>query len=166
MKKASLFAISVSVAAALIFAGVAMSRMSKNAEVSYPEGYRGWTHVKSMVIEKGHSLYETFGGIHHVYANDIALKAMKSGKPYPDGSVLIFDLLEAKHVPSAITEGSRKVLGVMEKNAKKFAGTGGWGFQGFKGDTRDRAVTDGKAQCFQCHTAQKTSNYVFSTYRK
>ena len=33
--------------------------------VPYPEGYREWHHVKSMVITPGHALHEAFGGIHH-----------------------------------------------------------------------------------------------------
>lgn len=134
--------------------------------VLYPEGYRQWTHVKSMVIEKGHPLYESFGGIHHIYANKKALNALMRGKPFPDGAVLIFDLLEAKREDNAIVEGSRKVLGVMQKDSKKFKDTGGWGFEGFKGDTKERVVTDPKKACFGCHEPQKQRDYVFSSYRK
>ncbi|MBZ0157140.1 MAG: cytochrome P460 family protein [Alphaproteobacteria bacterium] len=149
----------------LFLGGNAVAETDKGA-VKYPEGYRDWTHVKSMVIQKGHPLYESFGGIHHIYANDKALKAMKAGKPFPDGSVLIFDLLEAKSENNALVEGPRKVLGVMQKNAKKFKETGGWGFEGFKGDTQERAVSDPKGACFNCHEGQKGSDYVFSKYRK
>jgi hypothetical protein len=80
--------------------------------------------------------------------------------------VLIFDLLEAKKQNSAIVESSRKVVSKMEKNAKKFYETGGWGFEGFKGDTKERAITDPKNAYFNCHDAQKNADYVFSTYRK
>ncbi|NWF52825.1 MAG: cytochrome P460 family protein [Nitrospirae bacterium] len=138
----------------------------KTAIVQYPEGYRNWTHIKSMVIQKGHPLYESFGGIHHIYANKTALKALKSGKPYPDGSVFVFDLLEAKSENNAIVEGSRKVVGVMQKDSKKFLNTGGWGFEGFNGDTKERVVFDPKDACFSCHEAQKQTDYVFSSYRK
>jgi cytochrome c2 len=55
----------------------------------------------------------------------------------------------------------------MEKQARKYEQTGGWGFEGFKGDTRDRAVGDNAAAaCFQCHTAQKDKDFVFSQWRK
>lgn len=135
-------------------------------KVKYPQGYRSWAHVKSMVIEEGHPLYESFGGIHHVYANESARRALAAGKGrYPDGAVFVFDLLEAGEEDNAIVEGPRKVLGVMEKNAKAFASTGGWGFEGFKGDTRERAVTDMKS-CFDCHEPQKERGYVFSEPRK
>jgi len=150
---------------AILFLANASSGEVKKAMVKYPEGYRNWVHVKSMVIQQGHSLYDSFGGIHHIYANDKALKAMKSGKLYPDGAVLVFDLLEAKSDNNATVEGPRKIIGVMEKNTKKFAETGGWGFEGFKGDSEERAVTDPKNACFSCHEPQKATDFVFSKYR-
>jgi len=167
MKNMKKLIISVTVLSlAILFLANASSGAVKKAMVKYPEGYRNWVQVKSMVIQQGHSLYESFGGIHHIYANDKALKAMKSGKLYPDGAVLVFDLLEAKSDNNAIVEGQRKIVGVMEKNTKKFAATGGWGFEGFKGDTKERAVTDPKNACFSCHEPQKATDFVFSNYRK
>ena len=105
----------------------------------YPDGYRDWRHVKSMVIQPGHPLHESFGGIHHLYANKKALEGYKTGK-FPDGSVIVFDLLEAPAADSAITEGARKVAGVMHKDAKKYAATGGWGYEGFGGGDRSKRV--------------------------
>jgi hypothetical protein len=139
--------------------------LAAGKEVAYPEGYRLWAHVKSVILEKGHKLYDAVGGIHHVYANPKALKAMQQGKPYPDGSILIFDLLEAKSEDNAISEGPRKMVAVMQKNAKKYPATGGWGFEAFKGDTKDRIVKD-MGECFKCHEPKKATDYVFSTYRK
>ncbi len=136
------------------------------AQVPYPEGYRNWTHVKSMVINEGHPLYDAFGGIHHIYANPKAMTGYKTGK-FPDGAAIVFDLLSAKSADSAVQEGERKVVGVMVKQARKYKQTGGWGFEGFKGDTRDRAVgSNAAAACFQCHTAQSDKDFVFSQWRK
>lgn len=135
-------------------------------EVAYPEGYRNWTHVKSMILEPGHQLYEAFGGIHHIYANDKAMKGYMDGGTFPDGSVIVFDLLEVVEGGNAVTEGSRKVVGVMQKNSKLFSETGGWGFEGFKADTRERVVKNMNADCFSCHLSQKENDYVFSQYRK
>ena len=150
----------------ILSTGIVLSEEIKKPAVKYPDGYRDWTHVKSMVIQQGHPLYDSFGGIHHIYANQKALESMKSGKPYPDGAVLIFDLLEAKSENNSIVEGPRKVVGVMQKDSKKFANTGGWGFEGFKGDTKERVVSDPKGACFACHEAKKQTHYVFSDYRK
>jgi len=136
------------------------------AKVAYPDGYRDWTHVKSMVLQPGHPLYEGFGGIHHIYANDKALRALRDGGAFPDGAVLVFDLLEAIEADAAISEGARKVVGVMERDAKRFSATGGWGFEGFKGDTRERVVTDAAGQCFACHESGAADDFVFSEYRR
>ena len=135
-------------------------------EVPYPNGYRDWHHVKSMVINPGHALHESFGGIHHLYANKKAQAGYANGK-FPDGSVIVFDLLEANDGGNAVVEGARKVVGVMHKNAKRFATTGGWGFEGFKGDSKsERAVgKNADSACFQCHLPQKANDYVFSKLR-
>lgn len=136
------------------------------AQIPYPEGYRDWRHVKAMVIQKGHPLFEAFGGIHHIYANKKAIQGYKAGH-FADGSVIVFDLLEAAPAENALTEGARKVVGVMHKDAKKFAATGGWGFEGFGGGDKGNRVVGGKAAeaCFGCHAPQKDHDFVFSRLR-
>ena len=134
--------------------------------VSYPEGYRDWTHVKSMVIQPGHSLEDPFAGIHHIYANEKAAKGMANGR-YESGAVLVFDLLNYDDVGNALTESNRKFIGVMEYSKQAFDATGGWGFEAFAGDSRtDRLVDDGGKSCFGCHMTAKDAAYVFTTYRK
>lgn len=137
-----------------------------DAQVPYPTGYRDWHHVKSMVIESGHPLFAAFGGIHHLYANPKAVAGYKAGK-FSDGAVIVFDLLEAKSADNAVTEGAHKVVGVMHKDAKRYAATGGWGFEGFGGgDKTNRVVRDNAADaCFACHAPQKAQDYVFSKLR-
>jgi len=144
----------------------AHSVFAADPQVPYPDGYRDWRHIKSMVIEQGHPLFDSFGGIHHLYANKKALEGYASGR-FPDGAVIVFDLLEAIRKDAAITEGERKVAGVMLKDAKKYADTGGWGFEGFAaGDPNQRVVKENaKTACFDCHTAQKNHDYVFSMPR-
>jgi Cytochrome P460 len=134
--------------------------------VPYPKGYRDWTHVKSMVINPGHPLHEAFGGIHHLYANDIAMRGYRSGR-FADGAVIVFDLLDANSIDNTVQEGARKVVGVMRRDSRRHAATGGWGYEGFKGDsTSERAVgANAATACHACHEAQKDKGYVFSAYR-
>ena len=136
------------------------------AEVDYPKGYRDWRHVKSMVIEQGHALYDSFGGIHHLYANAKALRGYASGK-FPDGSVIVFDLLVANSQDRIVAEGGRKLVGVMVRDRRKYAATGGWGFEGFAGDSTTQRLVGDKAEpaCFACHQARKENDYVFSVAR-
>lgn len=134
-------------------------------EIAFPNGYRQWDHVKSMLINKGHPLYDAVGGIHHIYANRTALKGYKSGK-FADGSVIVFDLFEAVDKDNAVAEGGRKAVVVMSRNAKAHRNTAGWGYQVFDPKTR-QGVLDAKAQgeCHACHVGQKDKDYVFSTLR-
>lgn len=133
-------------------------------DVEYPEGYRSWYHVKSMLIEPGHPLEDPFAGIHHVYANPAALAGLREGG-YADGAILVFDLLEAQPAEHAVGEGSRKLLGVMQRDSRA-GDTGGWRFEAFAGDSRsERLVKDGGTSCYACHTDVRDSNFVFSRLR-
>lgn len=151
---------------ALLAAAVTCAYRVAAAEVAYPAGYRDWHHVKTMVINPGHPLFDAFGGIHHLYANKKALAGYRSGS-FEDGSVIVFDLLEANAADNAVTEGTRKVVGVMEKDKQRFAATGGWGFEGFKGDSRTERAVGAKAAeaCFDCHRQRESNDYVFSALR-
>lgn len=136
------------------------------ANVGYPEGYRDWRHVKSMELKPGHALYETFGGLHHLYANPKAVRGYRTGQ-FRDGAVIVFDLLEAKNEGNALVEGGRKVVGVMVRDARRHAATGGWGFEAFAGGDPKRPLVGGNAAaaCFACHAARKDGNYLFSGLR-
>ena len=96
---------------ALALAGVLAASLPSaggSDRIAYPENYRAWPHVKSMVIhERVHPLFEAFGGIHHVYVNPRGAAAARAGGPYPDGTVFVFDLLETRAEGGAITEGAR-----------------------------------------------------------
>lgn len=151
---------------AIMLMSFAFATAAADTDVAYPEKYRNWRHVKSMVIQEGHPLFASFGGIHHLYANAKALQGYRSGK-FPDGAVIAFDLLKALGADHALTEGARKVLGVMQKDSKRFAATGGWGFEGFAGGDRTKRVVGAAAAtaCFACHQPQKDRDYVFSAPR-
>ena len=53
----------------------------------------------------------------------------------------------------------------MVKDRQRFKMTGGWGFEDFKGDSRNElTVTDAAGQCFTCHQQQKANDFVFSGF--
>lgn len=155
----------VMVFSALLLGGSTSAGDGNSAHVDYPEGYRNWTHVKSMVILPGHSLEDPFMGIHHIYGNEAAIEGYTSGD-YEDGSVIVFDLLEFVKDENSINEGKRKLVGVMVRDSEAYTETGGWGFEGFAGNSKsDRLTSDGGKSCFACHQSQKDKDYVFSEYR-
>lgn len=134
--------------------------------IAFPEGYRSWHHVKSMLIEEGHPLFADFGGLHHVYANDAARRGYESGS-FADGSVIVFDLLAVERTADhAVVEKERKVLAVMVRDAQRFAATGGWGYEAWAGGDPAKPVVGEKAAeaCHACHE-QAAPDYVFSEWR-
>lgn len=139
----------------------------EKGKVAYPTGYRDWAHVKSMLIfDSKHPLFNPFGGLHHIYVSGKGRSAYgnDSGK-FPDGTVIVFDLLEANVDQETYVEGPRKFIGVMQKDSKRFKETGGWGFDAFEKDTKTSFVKDGGKNCYNCHLGQKEKDYVFSKYR-
>jgi cytochrome P460 len=138
-----------------------------NDEVPYPVGYRRWTHVKAALIGPQSPAFESFGGLHHIYANEKAMEGYRDGR-FPDGSVLVFELLETRENAGVTTEGPRKRVGVMVKESKRYAGTGGWGFESFQGDsqTERRLTAESRITCFKCHEPLKDRDFVFSEFRK
>jgi len=140
--------------------------MADEYKVAYPEGYRTWTHAKTMVINNAHSLSDPFEGIHHVYGNNKAIQGL-STKNYENGATFVFDLLSAEHSKEATVEGKRKFIGVMEYDRNKYKKTGNWGFEAFAGDSKnERVVKDSGVSCFQCHIGVENKSYVFTEYRK
>jgi hypothetical protein len=155
----------ICVALITLWVGVVTNSYAEKANVDFPLGYRNWLHVKSMLIQPGHALENPFQGIHHVYANDKAADGLKNGT-YADGSVLVFDLLNYTEKDKTIQEGERKLVGVMHKDSAKYSATGGWGFEGFAGNSKtERLVKDGGKSCFDCHAPEKGKDYVFSALR-
>ena len=135
------------------------------AGVDYPAEFRSWQHVKSMIIQPGHPLYETFGGIHHVYANFKAMRGLSEGE-FDTGAVFVFDLLGYDESGNTLVEAQRKRLDVMQYDAAGFADTDGWGYASFAGNTPQLIVQDIATACYACHQGAKATNFVFSRYRQ
>lgn len=132
------------------------------SQISFPDGYRSWFHHHSTVNMTGHQP-EANIGIQHVYANAAALEGLKTGK-FADGATFVVDRF--KYVEAAnnsLTQGERKVVAVMVRDAQRYPETGGWGFQAFKGgDPNQKVVKDGGKACFVCHIPHADNNYVIT----
>jgi len=134
-------------------------------DIKQPTGYRNWFHVNTMVVDKASPLFDTLGGMHNVSVNSAGEAALKKGGPYPDKSAFVSDVHEFTLSDGSYVEGPRKVLATMVKDKKKYASTGGWGFQAWaEGDPKKPVVTDPVKQCFECHQPKKVQDYVYSTY--
>ena len=107
------------------------------------------------------------GGIQHIYANEKGMEGYRTGR-FPEGSILVYDLLKTEDDDYRTNEGARRFTSVMVKDSKRYAATGGWGFEEFRGDSQtDRMIgADAPTKCYACHTSQKERDFVFSAYRK
>jgi len=146
----------LAVAAALLTTAVASAA---GPEAPFPTGYRTWVHIKSGWIGEGGPGFPHFAGMHHVYANGLALKGYQAGT-FPEGSVLVFDVLDTKSAPGVLVTTNRRLRDVMEKTAE------GWRFSEFNGDSHtERSVTTaaGVKDCAACHDSAK-HDHVFSSF--
>jgi hypothetical protein len=135
------------------------------ALVSYPEGYRSWVHVKSALISPAHKSFATIGGFQHIYANPEGMTGYRT-RVFPEGSIIAFDWLEMQNADGAFTEGARRQVDVMVRDSRRFASSGGWGFQRFVKDSKtERAAAPTPQQCFACHDSLKKDGLVLSSYR-
>lgn len=151
-------------AASVLVWGQSISEDAAQAE--YPEGYRTWAHVKSGVIGRDHKNFAILGGFQHIYANAKGLEGYRT-RQFPEGSVIAFDWLEMTDKDGAFVEGPRRQVDVMVKDSKRFASTGGWGFQRFAKDSKtERASSPSPEQCFTCHQNLQKDGLVLSHYRQ
>lgn len=151
-----------------LLATAALSQAGDLPPVPYPKGFRSWQHVKSIVIGPEHPSFKARGGLHHYYANELAMKGYQTGT-FPDGSVVVDEGVFAKagEGPAAgITiEGDRRSLDVMVKNDRLYKDTGGWGFDHFDGDsTSGKLDANGRGSCHECHAKAKR-DFVYSAVR-
>src|SRR2546428_14024928 len=89
----------------VVLLGGGLALAAEPARAEYPAGFRQWAHVKSMVIYSDkHPLFGAFGGVHSVDVNPTGLPAMTKAGSFPDGSVLVCDLLEARELNAAYAD--------------------------------------------------------------
>ena len=150
----------------VLIVSFALSAQTDEAS-SFPKEFRRWAHVKSVLVGRQSAAFATEGGIHHIYANDKALEGYNSGK-FPDGSVIVYDLLETKEVAGNTIEGQTRRVDVMVKQNGRYASTGGWKFVSFAGndETHGKLTAAREATCAGCHAHRKDHDSVFSEVRK
>jgi hypothetical protein len=125
-----------------------------------------------------------------IVANPVMMKAYRSGipangKPFPDGSKIAkiewqprkitdapFSTATPDTVPGALT-----AVEFIEKDAKRFADSNGWGYADFKYDaasdtfspstSADKPPQNNDAKCgAACHKLAASKDYIFTAYPK
>jgi hypothetical protein len=138
-------------------------------------GYESWQAVSVSYNEKAIAV---------ILANPVMIDAYEAGvpgngKPFPDGSKMAkihWNPQKLETFPSATVPGTQHDVDFMEKDSKRFADSGGWGYAVFDFDNASNTFTPGTladhppqandAKCgFTCHTIVKTRDYVFTSYQ-
>ncbi len=114
-----------------------------------------------------------------IVANPTMIKAYKAGIPgngqvFPEGSMIVklqWKLKKSTEAPFAVeVPDIFSQAFVMEKDSKRFAKSGGWGYAVFNYDAAsDKFSADPKSpsDCgFACHTPVKAKDYIFHPYQK
>ncbi|MGB8007875.1 MAG: cytochrome P460 family protein [Terriglobales bacterium] len=133
-------------------------------------GYEDWADVSSAHTDERLKV---------IVGNPTMIKAFKAGIPlngqrFPDGSMIV----KLQWTPKKSTEAPFvvdvpdvfKEAFVMEKDSKRFAKSGGWGYAVFNYDAAsDKFTPDPKSpsDCgYACHTPVKAKDYIFHPYQK
>ncbi|MGA1987846.1 MAG: cytochrome P460 family protein [Candidatus Sulfotelmatobacter sp.] len=133
-------------------------------------GYEDWADVSSAHTDERLKV---------IVGNPTMIKAFKAGiplngQPFPDGSMIV----KLQWTPKKSTEAPFvvdvpdifKEAFVMEKDSKRFAKSGGWGYAVFNYDAAsDKFTPDAKSpsDCgYACHTPVKAKDYIFHPYQK
>lgn len=152
--------------AAVILFGTAAFAASGDTSLSIPAGFQHWYLVNSMLVVKA-TPTSAAPGLHLIYINTIGFDRLTRGgaTAYPDGTVFVDDVRDAPLVDGTYAQGVRKAIPVMVKDGRRYAATGGWGFQAWAdGNPQKPIVTDAAKQCFACHASQASRDFTFSTY--
>ena len=137
--------------------------------IEIPAGYRDWK-VVSVAHEAG-----DLNDIRAILGNDIAIKAYRENKlPFPEGAIV--GRIAWSYVPS---EENNKTFGkeqsfvagsptpfylqFMEKDSKKYAATGGWGYSSFDNNGKPTG-TASMQSCYPCHQLIESRDFIFTKY--
>src|SRR5277367_7029732 len=133
-------------------------------------GYEDWADVSSARTDEILKV---------IVANPVMIKAFKAGVPgngqlFPDGSMIVklqWKLKKSTEAPFVVeVPDVFSQAFVMEKDSKRFAKSGGWGYAVFNYEpASDKFTADPKSlsDCgYACHTPVKAKDYIFHPYQK
>ena len=170
----TIVATAVAVLAVLATAVYAQSKYSLKSPsgIAFSDfkGYEDWAVISSARTDER---------LKAIVGNPTMIKAFKAGvpgngQPFPDGSMVV----KLQWTPKKSTEAPFvvdvpdvfKEAFVMEKDSKRFAKSGGWGYAVFNYDAAsDKFTPDAKSpsDCgYACHTPVKAKDYIFHPYQK
>jgi hypothetical protein len=183
MDRKSWLTIGIAVMWLAVLGGLAISAQDKYAakvpgglSMSAFKGYEGWQAISMSRNERVVAMI--LGNPAMVEAYRAGIPA--NGQPVPDGAKMA--KIHWKPKPNAFfsdatVPGDLLNVDFMEKDSKRFADSGGWGYAVFDYNAASDTFTPGTtagappqgndAKCgYACHTRAKARDYVFTEYGK
>jgi Cytochrome P460 len=183
MSRKNMWTIGIAVVWVGVLAGYGLSAQDKY-DVKVPgglamsefKGYEGWQAI---------SLSRNEHVVAMILGNPAMIDAYRAGipgngQPFPDGAKMAKIHWSAKSsafFPDATVPGNLLNVDFMEKDSKRFADGGGWGYALFEYDAESDTFKPGTtasmppqrndAKCgVACHTKAKAHDFVFTEYGK
>ena len=169
----TLLAAVIAIAFALpVEAGSGGAKFSSNGEMQIPKDYRQWVFVGAPVtphdLNNGKAAFPEF---HHVYIDPAGFAAYKKSGKFPDGTVLVKELVTVGATSSSSGNGyfAGEFIGiaVSVKDVKRFPKEpGSWAYFNFMGDDGEplaSAKAQATANCNVCHQ-NNTEDWVFTRH--
>jgi len=181
MNRKSMLTIGMTTLWLALLGGVAISAQDKYT-VKVPGGlafseFRGYEGWQAIALSRNDKV------VAMILGNPVMIDAYKAGipangKPLPDGAKMAkihWKPKQSEFFPGATVPGGLVNVDFMEKDCKRFADSGGWGYAVFDYDASSDTFSPGTlagtppqgndAKCgFACHTKAKTRDYVFTEY--
>ncbi len=144
--------------------------VTEDGTILMPEGFRNWTFIGTWVVAGGD---EEGGaaGLHNVYTQPETVSHFRETGAFPDGAVLVKELLSAEtgdmttgHISRA---GSTDGWFIMIKDTQgRFADNplwgGGWGWSLFEASDPLNTVTENyEDDCLPCHVPAKDNDWIY-----
>jgi hypothetical protein len=169
LSAATVIAVSLAAAGSVAFAAQDRFTLKVPNGPAFSEfrGYENWQNV---------AVSQTDNGLKIIAANPAMVNAYRKGVPgngksFPEGSKIVKIEWTAKkneESPYAVrVPDMLKSVSFIEKNSKRFASTGGWGYAQFQYDAASetfKAFGEDAGCGYSCHTAVKAKDYIFTAY--
>jgi hypothetical protein len=129
--------------------------------MTVPLGWQNWRLIAVSQRTDGDTLRGILG-------NTIAIDAARAGNtnPWPEGAILVkinWKQKVSETFPAAIVPDQLVHVDFMQKDSRKFAATGGWGFARWLGlEQKVYDKGDVAQECLGCHGMVKNQDYVFT----
>ena len=176
MSKKTIAAVVSIAGLSVVVAGVALAAQDRYS-VKVPNGL-AFSEFKGYDTWQVVAVSQTGDKIEVIVGNPAMIKAYKAGVPgngkhFPDGvkmAKIHWNAKKSADAPSPTTvPDTLHDVDLMERDSKRFSGSGGWGWAQFNYDAAsDTFSPEGTgATCgFQCHTIAAAKDYVFTAYPK